>query len=532
MATASAWPKRLAGGWRGVRRRLRGSALAPTGGHWLHIRIDGAPDELGVSGLSGGAPKPALLDWLRVFDHAAHDPRVAGIWLELRGEGRSPSAGAALRRAIDAFRAEGKRVVAWLDGPGLMQYALAARCDEILAPESARLNLLGLRSEQLYFKDFLDSIDVRPDVVHVGRYKTAAEPATRRGMSDPQREQIGALQDTVFESLVAAIAEGRGLDTARVHDLVDEALFPARVALDAGLIDACCYADQVEARLTPGRDRPGRRAVRETRVVEGARYLALDVRAWDGTTGPYGRAVDIAYWVLAGSIGSGPRSGISLDAFRRTAEALRTDPAVRAVVLRIDSPGGDALASDLMHRELVRLREEKPVVASLADVAASGGYYLAAAAEEIHAEDASITGSIGVVGGKLDLSKLYERLGIVKETVERGARSGLFSEDRGFSPPERRLLRRELGAIYDIFLRRVADGRRLDRAAVERIAEGRVWSGARALEIGLVDRLGGPLEATRRAHRRAGLHDLERPRFRVLPQIMPWERLTGWLTGS
>ncbi len=529
MAGSSAWPGRLAGGWRGVRRHLRGSSLEPFEGHWLRVRIDGDPEELHVPGFGRQRHRPSLLDWLRVFDHAATDPRVAGVWLELHGEAGSPSAGAALRRAVDALRAEGKQVVAWVDGPGLLQYALAARCDRVYAPESARLNLLGLRSEQLYFKDLLDSLHVRPDVVHVGRYKSAAEPATRRSMSDAQREQVEALQDTVFDSLVAAIAGGRGLEDERVRDLIDEALFPARVALEAGLIDGCCYADEVETRLDPGADRPGRKQLRHVRVVDGARYLDLDVRAWDGARGPFGRAVDVAYWVLEGPIGQGPRSGVGLESFRDIAESLRTDASVRAVVLRIDSPGGDALASDLMHRELVRLRAEKPVVASLADVAASGGYYLAAAADEIHAEDASVTGSIGVVGGKVDLSKLYERLGVVKETVERGARSGIYSEDRAFSPPERRVLRRELGEIYDIFLRRVADGRRLDRAEVERIAQGRVWSGAHAVEIGLVDRLGGPLEALVRARRRAGLHDLERPRLRVLPQVMPWARWLGWL---
>jgi len=522
----------VAGGFQGLRRRVRGSALAPYARPWLRLRIDGEPEEWTTPGFGRRHRPPSLLDWLRCLDEAARDPRVAGVVLELRGDAGRPSANAALRRAVDRLRESKKQTVAWVDSPGLLQFALAARCDRVYAPESARLNLLGLRIEQVYFKDLLERLHVRADVVHVGRYKSAAEPATRSSMSDTQREQLEAWQDTVFDGLVDAIATGRGLATERVHELVDEALHPARAAVEAGLLDGCCYADELESLLEPAADRPGRPRVRSVEVVDAARYLALDVRAWEGARGVFGPAVDLAYFVVAGAIGAGSRGAVSLDGFRETVEGLRVDPMVRGVVLRIDSPGGDALASDLMHREIVRLRAEKPVIASFADVAASGGYYIASAADEIHAEAESLTGSIGVVGGKVDLSKLYERLGVVKESVARGARSGLFSEAKGFSAPERRALGRELGEIYDIFLRRVADGRGLERDEVERIAEGRVWSGAAARELGLVDRIGGPLESLARARLRAGLDAYERPRLRILPRIGPWARTLARLTGA
>jgi protease-4 len=210
-------------------------------------------------------------------------------------------------------------------------------------------------------------------------------------------------------------------------------------------------------------------------------------------------------------------------------DSLRRDERVVGVVLRVDSPGGDALASDLLHHQLERLRRDKPVVVSMGEVAASGGYYLSAAGDSVLAEAATVTGSIGVVGGKLDLSGLYERLGIGRDAVERGARAGILSDARGFTPGERKAVRREMEAVYETFLDRVAGGRRLSGAVVRSLAGGRVMSGSRALEHGLVDRLGGPLEALSEVRRRAGLGAEERivldvhphaPRLPGLPSLL------------
>jgi protease-4 len=230
-------------------------------------------------------------------------------------------------------------------------------------------------------------------------------------------------------------------------------------------------------------------------------YRAL--RAHPGAAGTVGR---LAYVVAQGGIRRGASArGIGSDDLARTLEEVRADPEVRGVTLRIDSPGGDALASDLLWRAVDRLRREKPVVASLAEVAASGGYYLACAADAIHAEVASVTGSIGVIGGKLNLAGLYRRLGVARDGVERGERAGLLSEARSFTPAERGALRQEMEALYAAFVDRVARGRGIAVDAVSRAAGGRVWSGDRALRIGLVDAIGGPLEALDHARRLAGL---------------------------
>jgi protease-4 len=251
--------------------------------------------------------------------------------------------------------------------------------------------------------------------------------------------------------------------------------------------------------------------------VEAPAYFAL--HASDPGWRPWLRDLPrVAYVVAEGAIhrGGGLR-GIACDSYRVLLEHLSRDAGVCGVVVRVASPGGDGLASDLLHRALSVLRREKPVVVSMGEVAASGGYYLAAGADAVLAESATVTGSIGVVGGKLNLAGLYERFGIARDAVERGARAGMLSETRGFTPGERSALRREMESLYETFLARVAEGRSLSRDSVAKVAGGRVFSGARAARLGLVDRLGGPLEALAEVRRRAGLA----PDERVLVEVHP-----------
>jgi len=285
---------------------------------------------------------------------------------------------------------------------------------------------------------------------------------------------------------------------------------------------------------------PGAETIDDLRVIDGGAYHGLRAGepGWRPLLSDLPR---IAYVVASGGIrrGHGVR-GVASDVYRELFERLRRDEGVRGVVVRIDSPGGDALASDLLWRSIMVTRKDKPVVVSLGDVAASGGYFLAAAGDAVLAEAGTVTGSIGVVGGKLDVSALYERLGVGRASVERGARVGLQSEDRGFTPDERGALRDEMRALYDLFLDRVAEGRGLAREAVARSAQGRVWSGARARELGLVDADGGPLEALVELRRRAGLAPDARTVLEVYPRLPRLEglrslvglasgpRLRGW----
>jgi len=385
----------------------------------------------------------------------------------------------------------------------------------------------------VFLRGLLSHLDVKPEVVRVGSFKTAAETLTRDGMSPEQREQLEAWLDDLYEAWIGAVADGRRLERGAVRDRVDRGPWPARRAAEAGLTDGCLYPDELPEALEALTPVPADGGPRRPRLVEGRAYLALEVD--DAGWRPLLRELPrLAYVVVRGPVRRGSGSvGAGSDALRRLFAGLGERPEVRGVVLRVDSPGGDAVASDMLYRSLRLLAREKPVVVSMGDVAASGGYYLAAAADAVLAEVSTITGSIGVVGGKLNLEGLYRRLGIGRESLERGARAGLLSEARPFAPDERSAVRREMEAVYDTFVERVAEGRRLEPEVVRRLGGGRIWSGRAAREHGLVDGLGGPLEALEAARRRCGLLEGEPWLLEELPRrprLLDWSPLSGTVT--
>jgi protease-4 len=509
----------------GLRAALARHALPPSP-FFVRMRVDGSLPELAAHARHRATPA-SLLEALLTLDAAGRDPRVAGVLLELGASPGGWSGVQSLRRALLELRARGKAVAVYaesLDASGLL---LASAAERIWLPETGQLHLVGLRAESFYLHDLLARLGVRADVVRIGSHKTAAEMLTRRDMSPEQREQQEALLDDLYASLVEGVAAGRGLAPESVRELVDRGPFAARAAQEAGLVDACLYPDELEtalAELVPAPPARPRAAPR----VDARVYAALRPRSTFRLGG--GADPGLAYVVAEGPISrAGGLRGMSADALRSCLDGLREAPEVRGVALRIESPGGDALASDLLWRSVERLTREKPVVATLGDVAASGGYYMACAADAIFAEAGSLTGSIGVVGGKLDLSELYRQLGVARDGVERGARAGMLSDSRPLRADERSALRAGMAALYEAFVVRVARGRNLARDAVARAAEGRVWSGRRALEQGLVDALGGPLEALRELGRRAGLAAGESTSLRVLPRTGSFAELRGWL---
>jgi len=513
-------------------RRLFARAALPRGeGAWLLVRLAPPFDEQAPPRLPF-APEGSfsLLELLETLEQAASDPQIDGVLLRFSGAPLGFAKALSLRRAVEAVRAAGKPVAVWAERLDAQEYLVASAATRIWLAPVGELFLVGLRLDGFYLRGLLDHLEVKPEVLRIGSHKSAAEHLTRQSMSPEEREQLGALIDDLFEELIARIAAGRGLAPGAVRALVDRGPFRASAAAEAGLSDGCLYPDQLEAVLDeltpiPPADRPG---PRRARLVEASLYHAL--RGSDTGWRPLFRGIPrIAYVALRGAIhrGSGSR-GIASDAVRRLLEALGRDRGVRGVVLRIDSPGGDGVASDLLWRAVAQLAKEKPVVASMGDVAASGGYYLASAADTVFAEAGTLTGSIGVVGGKPNLEGLYRRIGVARDAVERGARAGLLSEARGFTPDERAALREDMASLYATFVARVAEGRGLSPQAVERAAQGRVWSGARAHALGLVDALGGPLEALREARRRAGLRDGERVLIEAHPRLSPLAGLR-WL---
>jgi len=491
-------------------RRLRGAlALPKGGGFWVRLRVEAPFSELpGGLTLPGAPPLPPLLvTVLEALDVAARDPRVHGVFVRIAGSPGGFAATETLRRSLRAVRDAGKPVVVYADRLGAEELLLASVATRIVMPEAGSVFLVGLRAESFFWKGLLDRFGVRPDVVRVGDFKSAAESFTRTSMSDAQREQLEVLLDDQFTVLVEGLAEARDLSEADVRALIDRGPYGADAAREAGLITDCLFPDQLEALLADlsGLPAPGPGGENPVPSVDVAGYHAN--RAGLGGWAPLLRERPrIAYLVAAGTIRSGSGSrGVCSDAYRRLLHRLQLDDRIRGVVLRIDSPGGDALASDLIWRSVEQLNAEKPVVVSMGAVAASGGYYIAAAADAIVAERTTLTGSIGVVGGKVDLSGLAENAGVGHEAIDRGERAGLLSPVRAFSPDERAVLRDEMRSMYDRFLGRVAEGRELEVERVRKLASGRVWSGVQAREHELVDLLGGPLEAVAEVKRRAGL---------------------------
>jgi len=504
-------------------RRGVGHFAVPRGPIWIRIRLAPPIEDL--------LPPPffrardhslSFLDLLQALDHAALDPRVEGVLIRLEGVRRGLAGVLTLRRAIERVRAEGKPVVIYGEALSSEDMLLASAASRLWLPESGSVFLLGLRFESYFVKDLLGSLGVEPEVVRVGGFKSAAEIFTREAMSPEHREQLEALIDDFFATLVGGIAEGRGIDEDRVRALIDGGPYLARAAVEAGLVDACLYPDQIEDALKELTS-----SKQEAQLVDASAYSSF-FASDPGFRPLLGDLPRIAYVVAEGPIhrGGGLR-GVASEVYRTLFERIRDDTKVRGMVLRIDSPGGDGLASDLIWRAVRQVRSEKPVVVSMGDVVASGGYYIAAAADAILAEPATVTGSIGVVGGKVNLAGLYQRLGVGKDAVERGARAGLLSEMRSFTPDERSAVRDEMKAIYELFLERVSEGRSMTRDQVNRVAQGRIWSGGRAESLGLVDGLGGPLEALVEVRRRAGITPGESVLLDLHPRI---PRIPGLFT--
>lgn len=419
----------------------------------------------------------------RVIDAMTRDGRVRGLLVTVKKMSTGMAGAASLRALLARARAAGKEVVVHLPmGGGTKEVYVASAASKCVIAPATHLAPLGFLSTTHYVRRALDRAGVEPEVFACGEYKSAGENVMRDRMSDAQREQLEALLGRFHDALVDAIAEGRGVGRERAIALVDEAPHTGDAAVAAGLADAVAYEDEVPALL-------GLRGRRD--LVDAAVYLAAAERP---LLRRLRRPPMVAVIPIHGTIAhaEGPLGTFATD--ERVAKMIRlarADRRVRGVILHIDSPGGSALASDRMHHEIVQLARDKPVVACMANVAASGGYYVAAPAQKIVCEPLTVTGSIGVVAARLSLAPLLEKLGVHAEIVRRGAHAGLLTAAHPIDDGERGALRRELDATYRTFLGVVARGRKMPEERVEQLARGRVYAGTDAHAAGLTDVLGG-----------------------------------------
>ncbi len=446
------------------------------------------------------APRESLATIYRAVRRARGDADVKGLALYIQDASMGLAQAQELRRLMGSLVAAGKRVDCYLEGAGegtngTLDYFLATACPSIALAPGSDLNLLGLLADSTFLRGTLDKLRIEPEFEHVGEYKSASETYTETEHSPAAEEALEALLDDLYGQLVAGIAKARRLSPGEVRELVDGAPYTAEQALAEGLVDDLVYPDEFETRLL---EATGAKALLE--LDEYARAPRLGKRL----------AVVFAQGVIVrGEGGLEPWSQqrfLGSDEWAELLPRLAEDSGIPAVVLRIDSPGGSALASELMLREVVRLAAEKPVIVSMSSLAASGGYYIASRAAKIVAEEATLTGSIGVVGGKLVTRRFQqELLGISHDPLSRGANADFYSTLAPFNPAQEERFKDQMEAVYERFVAHVAGGRGLDSEAVERLARGRVWSGERARALGLVDEIGGLDRAVELAAEAAGV---------------------------
>jgi protease IV len=470
--------------WLLARRLL--ARVAP--GTHLLVEIDGPVHEVEPPrGLwTMARTRTFSLQTLRsVIDEMAHDTRVGGLHVVIREMRCGLATCASIRDMLARARNAGKELIVQLPrGGGTKETYVAAAADRIILGPRAELAPLGVLSATRYLRNALDRAGVVPEVHARGRYKTAVETLERRAMSDAQREQLDLLLDRIHVELVRSIAQGRRVDDARAAAIVDAAPYMGQDAVDAGLVDAVGYEDEVTASAGPSGPLSLRRAERYARSRSALRCPAFRPLGVIAVLHVHGAIASGSPRIPLGTIASDERI---LSAIR----VARANPWVRGVVLHVDSPGGGALASDRIHHELVRLASAKPLVACMGSVAASGGYYVAAAAHKIIAQRTTITGSIGVIAARLVIDPLLQRLGIVTELLQRGAHAKLLDPLLPLGDEEKRVIEREVERTYRSFVEAVAQRRSRTVEEIEALAEGRVWSGEDAHARGLVDDLGG-----------------------------------------
>jgi len=437
--------------------------------------------------LGGDGPRLTVVGVWQTLKKAAADSNIKAVVLEPESLSAGWGKLTEMRSDLDQFRKSGKPVYAYLHTPGGREYYLASGADRVYLGPSDQLMLKGLRAELMYFKKTLDKIGVTVDVEHAGKYKDFGDMFTRSDMSPETREVINSVVDGLYGDIVGQIAAGRSKSADDVRAIIDQGPFTATQALKAGLVDTLEFQDQMWSELK------GKLNGNDLHHVAVDDYLKVPM----SSVGLQGKS-KIAMLVAQGDIVRGSandngadESDLTSSGFDKLVAKVRDDSSIKGVVLRIDSPGGEVVASDEMWRELNLLSKKKPVVISMSDVAASGGYFMAMTGDPIVAYPETETGSIGVVFGKPDLHGLYDKLGVTKDAIERGKHAGIDSDYTELTPDERQMLRNGIDESYHDFVSKVAAARHRSYEQIDAVAQGRVWLGSQAKDNGLVDQLGG-----------------------------------------
>jgi protease IV len=438
-----------------------------------------------------GGPDQSLTGLVMQFKKAKVDKRIKAIVLDVDMSGVGWAKAEELRDAIADFRTSGKPVYAYIEFGLNKEYYIATACDKIVVPPPGELFITGLAADVMFFRGSLDKLGIYPDIFQIGKYKSVGDMFTQKKMTDAHREYVNSLLDDLFDRYIAGIAQARHKSPEDVRKLIDDAPYNAAKAKEVGLIDEAVYRDELEREVKASL---GYKDSDQFAPVKASEYRDVSPESLGLNKGE-----KVAVIYATGDIGSGrsensPSGGQSIgsDTLAKALTDAAADKSIKAIVMRVDSPGGSGLASDIIWHAVEAANQKKPVVISMGDVAASGGYYISASASKIVAQPSSITGSIGVVAGKPVMKGLYDWLGISNEYVLRGKEAGMFRETEKFSDDERAKFEDWIKTTYyNDFVPKVAKGRHKDPKDVDAVGQGRVWTGAQAKDRGLVDEFGG-----------------------------------------
>jgi protease-4 len=455
-----------------------------------------------------------FVNLLATLNKARHDDRISGVVARIGTLDVGWAQADEIRAALESVSGAGKQVVAYVDSDamtGNREYFVASAAESVYIPPAGAPMLTGLAANYLFFGGLWEELDIKIDVQQIGEYKTFGDTFSRKTMTPAHRDMVNWILDDINEEFVGTIAESRGLSTREMMSIIDSCPATPGEFVESGLADKVAFMDDVLVELGGGE--------RVTLVTE-----SVYSRIRESSLG-IGGGPKIAVIHAAGSIVSGKGGGrsaiggtVGADTLSKAFRDASEDPEIKAIVFRIDSPGGSAMASDQVWHASRVARQKKPVLASLGDVAASGGYYMAAGADKIVANAGTLTGSIGVVLLKPDISGLLAKLGIGSETIARGRYARIMDTTKSFDRAELSLIRDQMEGVYTRFLDRVAEGRGMTVEEVDRIGEGRVWTGRQALDHGLVDSLGGLADTVRLAAGEAGIEELDSIEIVHLPE--------------
>ncbi len=445
---------------------------------------------------------PSLYDMVRLLKHAQSDSSVKGVYILCGNNNNGFAASEELRKALLSFKASGKFILAYGEAISQKGYYVANTADKLYCHPQGGVDWGGFSSNMMYLKGMLDKLEIQPQIFYAGKFKSATEPLRETQMTDANRLQTSVWLGDLYSRFLEAAATSRNLDTTKLRDLaVTGAIQTAHDAFANKLVDGLKYDDQVKKELQT--------------------WLHIDEKDKINfvSFGDYAKAVSyknsfgedkIAVIYADGDIvsGNGDNEQVGSDAFRTLIRKIRMDKSVKALVFRVNSPGGSSLASDVIWREISLTRKEKPVIVSMGDVAASGGYYISCNADSIFANANTITGSIGVFSIVPNLQSFFKnKLGITFDAVKTAPYADMGGSDRPLNETEKRFFQASTDSIYQTFKTRVADGRKKDTAHISSIAQGRVWTGSRAIGVGLVDRIGTMQDAMECAARMAKLKE-------------------------